>query len=977
MNRLENIHIQDRPVTMALFHYDDHFYDTALRKYSFKEALHMYLKKNGFDTIVFFSTGNGIHSFEKEMLEVFLKTDNDTLANNQTSQQVFQPRRGRHGGSGFFEIKPQEQEHHNLSVLVKKSDGIWRDIQHNLTRDAQIAQINYNLRNRKNCAIIVEPSQVDAEFTTIPPQKQLITLLTDSLDFAQVREDNNHFIVLGHTEIAKGYCLPEYINPSGSGTKSDFWRTPYFQQQFFDDEKDERGVPVYSLSGVDKSDGSVFVMPEPTGNDIKNAFQYWRIVNSRSWKIEWSEVESIVSQLSTKRGEKDKLMTHSLDQWEKTFKATDVISIDALETFGVHKVDDSKIVKFDKERLIKDLKAVKGQQDNMEVVVEAINTWIRKKKKAKPIVFMFAGTSGTGKTFTAQNIQKSLAEDGYNFVRLDMGEYKSEGDNWKLLGSPRGYSGSTTDAPLFAERKKSDKLVILFDEIEKAHPSLFTTIMSLMDEGGLADGKGENYDFRQSVIIFTTNLAMDRLHETKKQLKVAGVKVTSNEFQESTKKILKESGLPNEICGRIDWLLVYNALGASDIVQIALEQIRKTASEEYDLSINLVSTVYLRMVAEQCSGSNEGARPLRREISTTIEPILSAAHDSGRYSPKRLYDINDEMQIVESVQSELVENVVINVEPTKIVKFDKERLIKDLKAVKGQQDNMEVVVEAINTWIRKKKKAKPIVFMFAGTSGTGKTFTAQNIQKSLAEDGYKYVRLDMSEYSSPYDTWKLLGSSKGHLGSDTDTPIFAARKMSDKLVILFDEIEKAHPSLFTTIMSLMDEGALADGKGENYDFRQSVIIFTTNLAMDRLLETKKALMAENTQIISNKFQESTKKILKESGLPNEICGRIDWLLVYNALGASDIVQIALEQIRKKGEEYGLKINLVSENYLIMLAEQCSGSNEGARPVRREIDKTIEPKLQDAYESGTISLDKLYDINDDMEIVESASTELVD
>ena len=264
--------------------------------------------------------------------------------------------------------------------------------------------------------------------------------------------------------------------------------------------------------------------------------------------------------------------------------------------------------------------------------------------------------------------------------------------------------------------------------------------------------------------------------------------------------------------------------------------------------------------------------------------------------------------------------------------------------------------------------------MFAGTSGTGKTFTAKTIQQALDEDGYKLARLNMNEYHSEADAWKLLGSATGYAGSDTDAPLFAARKLSDKLVILFDEIEKAHPSLFTTIMSLMDEGFLADGRGVNYDFRQSIIIFTTNLAMDRLLEVKNILIASGCEISSNKFQNATKQILKDNKMPNEICGRINWLLVYNALNASDIVQIAVEQIRARGKEYDLNINIISPRYLRMIAEQCSGSNEGARPVQTEIDRTIEPIFQDAYESGLLSPDKLYDIDDDMNIVESKSSE---
>lgn len=306
--------------------------------------------------------------------------------------------------------------------------------------------------------------------------------------------------------------------------------------------------------------------------------------------------------------------------------------------------------------------------------------------------------------------------------------------------------------------------------------------------------------------------------------------------------------------------------------------------------------------------------------------------------------------------------------------IDKERIIHKLEAVKGQQDSIEVVVDAINAWSTQKNK--PLSFMIAGTSGVGKTFTAKNIYSSLAEDGYKFVKTFMPEFQCEGDSWKLLGTTFLS-GCGKDAPLFAARKRSDKLVILFDEIEKAHPSLIAKIMCLMDKGFLADGSGVNYDFRQSIIVFTTNLAMTRLLEKKRELTAANVQVASEEFQEATRKILKDCTMPHEICDRVDWLLVYNTLGSSAIAQIALEEIRKLGKEYDLSINNVPESYLQDLAERCSNSSEGVRLVIGEIDHTFNPLFQYAYESDFCSADKWYDIDEDMQLVESESAEIKD
>ena len=564
-----------------------------------------------------------------------------------------------------------------------------------------------------------------------------------------------------------------------------------------------------------------------------------------------------------------------------------------------------------------------------------------------------------------------------------MNEYKSSGDAWKLLGSPQGYIGSDNDTPLIAAYRQSKRLVILFDEMEKAHESIFETIMTLMEKGEITNGQGELFDFRQSIIIFTTNLAMSQLLEKKAELRKTGTAIGSYHFQQSIKETLTQNGVKPEICGRINDVLVYNTLNKEVVAKIAIEEIRKLGLV-YHMQINNISQELLHEIVTQVAESKLGARPIKEIITDKLEKVFQQYNNNKKNvknganngsidcvvdlgTDNNLIDVNPAHQLR---VDEIIDQYHELFKEKKVVSFDRNKLANDLQAVKGQQDNMEIVVDAITTWIRRKRKSKPLVLMLAGTSGTGKTFTAKNIQKSLAEDGYKFIRLNMNEYHSEADSWKLLGSATGHVGSDTDAPIFAARKMSDKLVVLFDEIEKAHPSLFTTIMGLMDEGMLADGRGVNYDFRQSVVIFTTNLAMNKLLEAKTNLTSAGVPINSNEFQEVTKEILKNSKMPNEICGRIDWLLVYNTLDATDVAQIAIEQIRTKGIEYDLNINSVPEKYLKKISEQYSDSKEGARPVKREIERTIEPILQDAYESGEYSPNIVYDFNEEMRLVES-------
>ena len=345
-----------------------------------------------------------------------------------------------------------------------------------------------------------------------------------------------------------------------------------------------------------------------------------------------------------------------------------------------------------------------------------------------------------------------------------------------------------------------------------------------------------------------------------------------------------------------------------------------------------------------------------------------------------LVDISDDLNIISSGMPLMSVEEIINQYPdltkvSKLLRFDKEKLLSQLRNVIAQQDNTNVVADAIYTWIRKRKKTRPLVFMFAGTSGTGKTYTAKKIASSLEEDGYKYVRLDMEQYTTEADSWKLLGSSTGYSGSTDDSPIFAARKSSEKLVILFDEIEKANPILFTNIMGLMDEGLLANGKGQTYDFKQSIIVLTTNHAMDQLIQAKQKMLQMEIPITDQRFQSEAKSILKKNGIRNEICGRINWLLIYNTFNEKEVAEIALDLIRLKGQEYDFIINRVSQIYLYSIAKSCAGSNEGTRPIITIIDNEIEPIFQTACESDSYNNNEIYDIDDSLKLIKSKSDKI--
>lgn len=889
---------------------DDSFVDEDLCSYTFEQQLFLYLKNEGYDRVYYYTRASGYnwYSFDVDSLT--------PLFSNEKEGEVSDK---RHGGSRL--------------KYPRSTEGIPKHIPEGIINHRKY----YYVSNFKDSTLVKTVQDVLKK-----TEKKSVVYFTSPI--FSINEAQG--FIAGIAQIMSEVAAEQSENKLLIKYNSN----GVFKADFFNE-----------LIG---SSENVFSVGSPDRKECEN----WLNLRRIEGKIENRQVfgfpyTKLVDQLYNKYN-----MIHAMDKDLKYNKTSFV--------------DSMRVEDFSEELLTQSLSRIHGQQDNIDLIVKKVTTWINRPDESKtPLVFMFAGTSGTGKTYTAETISNTLVCHGYRFVKLPMNEYKSSGDAWKLLGSPQGYIGSDNDTPLIAAYRQSKRLVILFDEMEKAHESIFETIMTLMEKGEITNGQGELFDFRQSIIIFTTNLAMSQLLEKKAELRKTESAIDSYHFQQSIKETLTQNGVKPEICGRINDVLVYNTLSKEVVAKIAIEEIRKLGLV-YNMKINNISQEFLCEIATQAAESNLGARPIKELIADKLEKVFQqynknkgkAKNRTNNDSGDCLVNIDTDNNLIDvDFAQQLRVDEIIDQYPAlfkekKVISFDKNRLANDLQAVKGQQDNIEVIVEETNRWIRKAKKKKPLVFMLAGTSGTGKTFTVETVCSALKN--YSMVKLNMNEYGNEGDIWKLLGSSTGYIGSEQDSPIFIARRKTSKLVILFDEIEKAHHTLFTTIMSLMEKGEMANGHGETYDFKETIIFFTTNLAMDELLKMKKEAILHNINPSTQEFQDSAKCILKSSGLKNEISGRLDWVLVYNTLDAAAVAQIAMENIRKLGKDYEININHVPQKYLEQVSKQCADNNEGARPVNRMITQLFEPVFQDAYELGKCIPNKMYDINEELVLVES-------
>ena len=269
--------------------------------------------------------------------------------------------------------------------------------------------------------------------------------------------------------------------------------------------------------------------------------------------------------------------------------------------------------------------SVIGQDQAISLVVRAIQRGrIGLKDPHRPIgSFIFAGPSGVGKTELAKSLCTSLFGNISSLVRLDMSEYMEKHSISRLIGSPPGYVGYGEGGQLTEKIRRRPYSVVLFDEIEKAHPDVFHLLLQILEDGTLSDSCGRSIDFRNTVIIMTTNLGV----ESKGAASVLGFHADSghSDRQDRVMRALKEHFRP-EFLSRIDEVIVFESLTQSDLASITtllLDEVRERA-REIGITLSFEDTV-ISLLCEKAYTKQDGARPLRRTITRMVEDMLAAA----------------------------------------------------------------------------------------------------------------------------------------------------------------------------------------------------------------------------------------------------------------------------------------------------------------------------------------------------------------
>ena len=328
---------------------------------------------------------------------------------------------------------------------------------------------------------------------------------------------------------------------------------------------------------------------------------------------------------------------------------------------------------------------------------------------------------------------------------------------------------------------------------------------------------------------------------------------------------------------------------------------------------------------------------------------------------KKLPSIETKNEITEDDIAEVVSKWT-GIPVTKMTQGETEKLLKLEEVlssrVKGQDEAIQVVAKAIRrSRIGIADPKRPIgSFLFLGSTGVGKTELCKALAEALFDSENKMIRLDMSEFMEPHSVSKLIGSPPGYVGFDDGGQLTEQVRRKPYSVVLFDEIEKAHPDVFNVLLQILEDGRLTDSHGRVVSFKNTIIILTSNIGSEKLSSNRIDLGfydKPNAEKIENNKQVVLDELKKH--FRPELINRIDNIVVFNKLSDKVLTEIAknmLVQLNKNLKEKNIELKFTASTLKYLVANGTN-ADYGARPLRRLITTAIEDELADMYLRGDV------------------------
>ena len=400
-----------------------------------------------------------------------------------------------------------------------------------------------------------------------------------------------------------------------------------------------------------------------------------------------------------------------------------------------------------------------------------------------------------------------------------------------------------------------------------------------------------------------------------------------------------------------------------------------------DKAIDLMDESAAKVRLDKTDESSELA-DLQNEIANLIEEKEAAIRQQDfeaaarlRIKEKKLtqqltevafMEVKEASGYADSVTGEDVAAVVsqwTGVPLQQMEKKESERLLDLEKILHQRVVGQEEAVKAVARSIRRARSGlkdpnRPIgSFMFLGPTGVGKTELAKALAEAMFGSEDSLVRVDMSEFMEKYSTSRLIGSPPGYVGYDEGGQLTEKIRSKPYSVILLDEVEKAHPDVFNILLQVLDDGHLTDAKGRKVDFRNTILIMTSNIGAQQIREEKN--VGFNVVDLSKDHQAMQKRILEElkKAFRPEFLNRVDETVVFRSLGEDEIheiVKIMSKAIIKRLSDQDIQLKITSAA-IDVIGKAGFDPEYGARPIRRALQKEVEDRLSEALLSGQIHL----------------------
>lgn len=336
----------------------------------------------------------------------------------------------------------------------------------------------------------------------------------------------------------------------------------------------------------------------------------------------------------------------------------------------------------------------------------------------------------------------------------------------------------------------------------------------------------------------------------------------------------------------------------------------------------------------------------------------------------------DKAMIKEEVEAEDIADIVsrwTGIPVSKMMQSEREKLLHLEEELHRRVVGQDEAIRAISDAVRRSRAGlndprRPIgSFIFLGTTGVGKTELAKALAEYLFDDENMLTRIDMSEYQEKFSATRLIGSPPGYVGYDEGGQLTEAIRRKPYSVVLFDEIEKAHPDIFNVLLQVLDDGRLTDNKGRLVNFKNTIIIMTSNMGSQLIRDNFSHMTADNREQVIDTTREAVLNMLKQTIRP-EFLNRIDETIMFTPLSESEIqeiVEMQIASVRGMLAKNGVQLQLTPDA-LAFLSHEGYDPEFGARPVKRVIQRQLLNALSKQLLSGAVDTTRpiVVDVHDE-------------